>query len=200
MKHSLENRTPFPWQKKGLVLAPTGADFSHASHPCAIRFKEDLFVVAFTRRDSKQRSHIFLSYATLADGTMSLMGAPKLALHYGDPGYFDCDGAISVCFVEHKGQIYLYYVGWQNLPDTLWICDTGRAVLDPHALTLSREFAGPVLGRDRSNPLFAAATAFYVEGDVWETWYNSGIKWQKTEVGWRHYYGIHYARSADGVV
>jgi hypothetical protein len=199
LKRFLAENRPFPWRKKGLVFDPTGTDFTHASHPCAVHWKDDVFVLAFTRRDAHQRSQIFLSYATVKDGTLAMRGEPKLALRYGESGFFDCDGAISVCFVEHKGRIYLYYVGWQNLPDTLWICDTGRAILDPNSLTLTREFDGPVLGRDKSNPLFAAATAFHVSGDLWETWYNSGIKWEKTEAGWRHYYGIHYAQSSDGV-
>lgn len=199
MRHFLEQNRPFPWRKVKLLYEPTGSDFSHGSHPCAVHIRDDLYVIAFTRRDSRQRSHIFLSYATVANGTMALLGMPKLALGYGEPGYFDCDGVISVCFVEYGGRIYLYYVGWQNLPDSLWICDTGRAVLDADALELRREFPGPVLGRDKSNPLFAAATAFHVSDDKWKTWYNSGIRWEKTAEGWRHYYGIHYAESSNGV-
>jgi hypothetical protein len=199
MKGFLVANEPFPWQKKGRVFAPAGNEFSHGSHPCAVHYDGDRFVVAFTRRDSRQRSHIFLSYATVADGRLALTGEPKMALRYGEPGFFDCDGVISVCFVTHRGHIYLYYVGWQNLPDSLWICDTGRAVLDPAALELTREFPGPVLARDKNNPLFAAATAFHVSGDKWRTWYNSGIKWERTDSGWKHYYGIHYAESDDGI-
>ena len=199
MKGFLAANKPFPWRKKGQVFAPAGGEFSHGSHPCAVHVEGDLFVVAFTRRDSKQRSHIFLSYATVAEGRLSLAGEPKMALRYGEPGFFDCDGVISVCFVTHRGRIYLYYVGWQNLPDSLWICDTGRTLLDPAALELTREFPGPVLARDKNNPLFAAATAFHVFGDKWRTWYNSGIKWERTDSGWKHYYGIHYAESADGI-
>lgn len=199
MREYVDRRRPFPWRKQGSVFQPSGGDFSYGSHPCAVHYKDDTFVIAFTRRDTRQRSHIFLSYAVVKDGSMELIGEPKLALRYGEPGYFDCDGVISVCFVKNDGKIYLYYVGWQNLPDTLWICDTGRAVLDPVKLTLTREFSGPVLGRDKSNPLFAAATAFHVAGGKWQTWYNSGIRWERTDSGWRHYYGIHYAESADGI-
>ncbi len=199
MRDFLVTNRPFPWRKRGQVFAPAGGEFTHGSHPCAVQVEGDRFVVAFTRRDAKQRSHIFLTYATVAQGRVSLVGEPKMALRYGEPGCFDCDGVISVCFVTHRGRIYLYYVGWQNLPDSLWICDTGRAVLDPATLELTREFPGPVLARDKNNPLFAAATAFHVSGDKWRTWYNSGIKWERTESGWKHYYGIHYAESDDGI-
>ena len=199
MKRFLESTNPFPWQKKGRVFTPTAREYSHGSHPCAVHFRDDTFIVAFTRRDVSQRSHVFLSHANVAGGQLVLEGKPKLALCPGAPGCFDCDGAISVCFVEHKDVIYLYYVGWQNLPEGLWICDTGRAILNPYDLTLTREYLGPVLGRDKNNPLFAAATAFHVSGDHWQTWYNSGLKWEKNEDGWHHQYGIHYAESHNGI-
>lgn len=199
MQHYLNEQIPFPWVKKGRVFNPEGTQFTHGSHPCAIHLNEDTFVVAFTRRDNNQRSNIFLSYARVGNGNVELLGEPKLAMSYGEPGHFDCDGAISVCLIEHDEKIYLYYVGWQNLPDGLWICDTGRAILDPHNLELVREFSGPVLGRDKDNPLFAAATAFHVSGNNWKAWYNSGVKWEKTAKGWHHKYGVHYAESDDGI-
>lgn len=199
MKRFLDAQQSFPWQKTGRIYEPSGTDFTHGSHPCAIHYKDDFFVIAFTRRDLNRRSQIFLCHARVSDGQVTLIGEPVHALSHGEPGCFDCDGAISVCLVEDKGQMYLYYVGWQNLPDTLWQCDTGRALLNPVELTLAREFKGPVLGRDKDNPLFAAATAFHVDGGHWKTWYNSGIRWEKTADGWHHYYGIHYAESANGV-
>lgn len=198
--HSFVSRNqPFPWLKKGLVFEPGCDGFSHGSHPCAVHIEGNRYVFAFTRRDARQRSHIFLCTAVVSDDQVELLGTPKLALWPGEPCHFDCDGVISVCFVKHGGAIYLYYVGWQNLPEGLWICDTGRVRLDVGELTLVREFQGPVLGRDKTNPLFAAATAFHVSGDLWQTWYNSGIRWAKTAQGWKHYYGIHYAHSHNGV-
>lgn len=199
LKSLVAGQQPFPWRKKGLLFTPPADDFSHGSHPCAIHIDGDRYVIAFTRRDARQRSHIFLCNAIVSDGRVELQGTPKLALHPGGPCHFDCDGAISVCLVKHGGAIYLYYVGWQILPEGLWICDTGRAILDERALSLTREFTGPVLGRDKNNPLFAAATAFHVSGDLWQTWYNSGISWTKTADGWKHHYGIHYAHSHNGV-
>ena len=199
MQKRIEQMKPFSWKKKGLVFQPNIAGYTHGSHPCAIHYHDDIFVIAFTCRDSRSRSHVFLSYATLAQGTLELLGQPKLALCPGETGFFDCDGVISVCFIEHNNLHYLYYVGWQNLPESLWICDTGRAILNLETLTLEKEFLGPVLGRDKHNPLFAAATAFYIKDGIWHTWYNSGIKWEKRANGWHHHYGIHHAQSNDGI-
>ncbi|RAP37468.1 hypothetical protein B1207_04655 [Legionella quinlivanii] len=198
-KEHLNNEKPFKWEKKGLVFKPDITGFTHGSHPCIIHFKDELFIVAFTCRDASQRSHIFLSYGMISDDQLLLLGEPKIALAPGEPGYFDCDGVISVCLIKHDNQYYLYYVGWQNLPEKLWLCDTGRAILDPTELSLKKEFPGPVLGRDKNNPLFAAATAFHIKDSIWHTWYNSGVKWEKREHGWHHHYGIHHAQSVNGI-
>lgn len=199
MEKQLQKNQPFPWKKLGLVFEPTIPGFTHGSLPCAIHLRDDTFIVAFTCRDNNQRSHIFLSYATVHGEQMVLTGTPTLALAPGEPGYFDCDGTIGVCFVKHNDQYYLYYVGWMNLPNNLWMCDTGRALLDHNNLTLEKEFFGPVLGRDKNNPLFAAATAFHIQDGIWHAWYNSGVKWAKSEQGRKHYYGIHHAHSPNGV-
>ncbi len=189
----------FHWEKKGLIFVPNISGFTHGSHPCIMHVKDDNHVVAFTGRDKNSKSHIFLTHAIVNDGRFNLVGEPRLALSPGPIGYFDCDGAISVCFIRHRNDCYLYYVGWQNLPEGLWICDTGRVVVDTDNLSLRREYSGPVLGRDKNNPLFAAGTAFLIIDGVWHTWYNSGIRWEKTEQGFKHYYGIHHARSENGV-
>lgn len=194
----LERTTPYDWKKMGLICTASES-YTHASHPCAIHYHDDIFIIAYTQRDSQQRSQIFLSYARVADGRVTLIGVPKLALTHGEKGHFDCDGSISGCFIKHKNDFYLYYVGWLNLPDGLWTCNTGRAILDPEKLTLRREFSGPVLGMDKTNPLFAAATAVYESNGLWQTWYNSGIQWERKNSAWNHYYGFFYAESTNGV-
>jgi hypothetical protein len=199
LSNYLKNGTVFPWRKKGLVYEPNMEGWTHGSHSCALHLQGNEFLIAFTSRDLTRRSHIFLATATITTESLIFTSSPQLALYPGPIGTFDCDGVISVCFVKHHSNIYLYYVGWQNLPEGLWICDTGRALVDVQKLTLRKEFEGPVLGRDKQHPLFAAATAFYIKDDLWHTWYNSGIAWSKTESGWSPRYGIHHATSSDGV-
>ncbi len=196
MQRYLRDGRPFPWRKAGLVFDPTGTPYTHGSHPCAVQVAGDELIVAFTRRDSLQRSHIFLSRSRVSPNGMTLLGQPALALRYGEPGDFDCDGAISVCFAQAEGRTYLYYVGWKNLPDGRWLNHTGRSILDPEALTLTREGSLHGLGEDQC--LFSAATAVRVTGHRWQTWYNREVRWENRDDGWHHWYGIHYAESADG--
>lgn len=199
MKDWLANNKIIPWDKQGLIYAPPKDGFTHSSHPCCLAYSQNNYIVAFSRRDVHKRSQIFLAMAEAKHGHFAFKTKPKLCWTHGEPGHFDCDGAISVCLIEHNGCIYLYYVGWQNLLDIPWTCETGRLRLDPKSLTLEREFKGPVLARDKDNPIFASGTAFLIENDRWKTWYNSALKWNKTEAGWQPQYGIHYAESSDGV-
>lgn len=190
----------YQWQKKGRLYKPEQDGFSHGSHPCMVQIEESIFLLAFTRRDKNNHSHIFLSKVIVEDGNIQLTEKPKLVLSPGKKGRFDCDGVISVAFVKHQNMFYLYYVGWQNLPDNMWICDTGRAVIEVETMTMHREFSGPVFGRDKHNPLFAAATAFHVsESGLWYSWYNSGISWTDNNEEPHHRYGIHFATSNNGV-
>ena len=191
---------PFRWRKLGRVFeAAMTHGYTHGSHPCALHLKGDTFLLAFTCRDANRRSHIFLAHAEISGDDFRFLGQPTLALSPGPTGAFDCDGTISVCFVQNEGRIYLYYVGWQNLPDAIWTVGTGRLIVDAEALTLTREFPGPVFGQDKHNPLFVGATAFHVDAGFWQTWYNSGIIWERRGSGWFHRYGIHYGWSKDGV-
>lgn len=190
----------FSWTKRGLLYEPNIPGFSHGSHPAIAHISGDEFILAFTARDADQRSHVFLSTATVQNGAIELHGKPKLALRPGQEMYFDCDGAVSGCIVPWQGRFYLYYVGWQNLSRGGWICDTGRAILDVENLTLEREFLGPVLGRDRRHPLFLAATAYCIDPEgLWHCYYNSGLSWEKTDDGWHHVYGLHHATSRNGL-
>ena len=188
------------WAKRGRIFDGDLPGWSHGSHPCVIHLHGDTFLFAVTCRTAEQKSHVFLSYVDVTNGTIAISHPLSLALGCGAPGHFDCDGVISGCIVKADERYYLYFVGWQNLPNGLWACDTGRAIVDPDTLSCEREFSGPILGRDRNHPLFAAATAFFVtEEGTWHTWYNSGVSWTKTPEGWHHRYGLYHAVSEDGL-
>lgn len=187
------------WEKKGLIVNKAQDGFTHASHPSMIHLEENKFLMAFSSRKNKQ-SHIFLCHARINNKKIEITSDIKLALSPSKPGYFDSEGLLNCCFVKHKEKIYIYYSGWQNIQNGLWHCDTGRAIACPKSLTAKKEFDGPVLGRDKNNPIFAAATSVHVDGNNnWKTWYNSGISWEKRGSDWHCKYGIHYATSVNGI-
>ena len=195
------HKKQFEWQKMGLVFQQTDSNWTHSSHPVIIPLPNGEYILGFTSRDKNRRSHIFFSKVEFNGERFSYLTKPKIVIRPGDIGYFDCDGAISVSCVKEKNNWFLYYVGWQNLPREMWICDTGRAKIDLEKIEAYKEFEGPVLGRDKNHPLFAAATAFHIdENGIWHTWYNTGIKWEEKRDGsLKHYYGIYHATSKDGI-
>jgi len=190
----------FQWHKKGHLFVLEKEGFTHSSHPCIVQIKKDKFILAFSSRDSNNRSHIFFCKAEVRNSKIKIIGKPSLALGLGKPGNFDCDGVLSCCFVKTEDYYYLYYSGWQNFPGGFWLCDTGRAIVDIENLSAEREFDGPVLARDIDNPLFAAATSIQVNNEgKWHTWYISGLKWEKTDNGWKVLESVRHAESFDGI-
>lgn len=197
----MNTRKPFAWQKKGLVYADEIPGFTFASHPCVYHLKDDEFLLAFTRRDEKQHSNIFLTRAHVANGNVTLTCEPRLALTPGAPGTFDCDGAASMCMVEDGGQIYLYYGSWQNLPAKgMWIAESGRVRVNLEKMVCEREFEGPVFGRCIDEPLWGTGPCLMKEGNQWHVWYVSLDRWEPQSDGtFKHFYNLKHRYSDDGI-
>jgi len=198
--------TPFKWKKKGLLIAPgAGRDgFTHASHACALHITEDEFLLIYSVRNSNSRAHIFSQKATVTDGSITPQGEPTMSLGLGMLGTFDSDGLLVCAPVKiSEDKSYLYYSGWNNLRSDygdLWLCDTGLATINHKTLEFARAFEGPVMSRNRHNPLFAAATSVLLEEGIFKSWYNSGLNWEAgTDQSKKMRYGIHYAESNDGL-
>ena len=116
------------------------------------------------------------------------MDTPKLALSPGAPGSFDCDGLLPASFTCDAGNIYLYYGSWQNLPNKMWISETGRAVFDPATFSLRKEFPGPIFGRSLDEPYWGTTLWVIREGELWRGWYTSLDRWEKSGDSYKHYY------------
>ena len=193
----------FKWEKKGLLVEPSAGiqDFTHASHPCIQHIKDDKFLLIWSMRDSRKRSHVFRQTCLIKNGEISTLGDVTLAMSPGKMGTFDCEGLLSCCPVRiSKDKVLFYYSGWNNYAESLWLCDTGLAEIDLKSLKFNRVFEGPVMGRDRHNPYFAAGTSVILEDGLYRSWYNSGLSWQMEKDGsWKARYGVHYAESHDGI-
>jgi hypothetical protein len=196
----------FNWTRRGLLVSPGAgkANFSHASHACALHIKDEVFLIIYSVRNSSQRAHIFSQKMTAVDGVLTLIGQPSLSLGIGKTGTFDQDGLLACAPVRISDKMsYFYYSGWNNIRSDhgdIWLCDTGLASINHETHEFERLSDGPVMSRNRFNPYFAAATAVILENGVFKSWYNSGISWDdslETEV--KPKYGIHYAESKNGL-
>ena len=82
-------------------------------------------------------------------------------------------------FVKHNKK-FIYIIQGGKIFSKVF----GIAILEEQSRTSKivskREFDGPVMGRDKFNPIFAAATSVHVDKEgKWKSWYNSGISWEK---------------------
>lgn len=192
----------FRWSTMGLLLSPGGGmpGYTHASHPCAVRLEGDRHLLIFSQRSPDKKSHIFGQLCDISKGEITLLDVAFHALGPGKLGTFDFEGLLACCpLVMPNGDIWLYYTGWNNLSEGIWLCDSGLATIDRETLKFSRESEGPIMSRSRENPLFAAATSVLQDAGMFRSWYNSGIEWYRTPEGLNARYGIHYAESGDGI-
>jgi len=199
----MKKHSGYLWGKKGLLILGGGGvqGYTHASHPCILQIDDDIHLLIFSMRDINNFSSIFTCLCKVKDGFIEIQEIPKLKLSPGRKGTFDSEGLLSCCVVNVSNvESYLYYSGWNNLSDGLWLCDTGLASINHDDLSISRKYEGPIMSRDRHNPYFAAGTSVLREGSFWRSWYNSGISWtQNQDSTWKPLYGIHYAESMNGI-
>lgn len=186
------------WLKKGLVCEPP-KNYTHCMLPCLIFDRDDVFVIAFSSRDTSRRSHIFLCRALLIDGKIEIVESPRLALSPGPLGHFDSDGVLTGSFLNFNGVDYLYYGGWENMVSVPYTANTGRLFFDKNTLSLEREFMSPVLSRNPQSPIFSGAPTFYKVGEELWCWYTSARNWIKNADGYKHYYSLRRAISSDGI-
>ncbi len=189
----------FCWEKKGLLLSESESGYSHCSHPTAINLNSNNYLIAYTSRDHQGKSNVFSCSAIVNQGKIELSPEREKVLSPGPIGHFDSDGTISASFLKISDKIYLYYVGWLNLTGGIWSCNSGRAVFDASNSKFHKEFAGPVIGINRNNPLFAAATTFLCKDEKIHCWYVSGLNWTKEKGELKHRYGIFHGSSSNGI-
>jgi hypothetical protein len=193
----------YHWRKLGIVFASEGQFpwmVSHAQVPFAERIEGNLYRIYFTTRDAQNRSHIaWLELdITRPDRILRLAEAPLLAP--GRPGTFDDCGAMMSWMVRHRGQRFLYYIGWNGRGTVPFHVSIGLAV-GPETATIPAFSAlpGPILERDVIDPYFCSNPCVLVEGERWRMWYLSGLGWADLARGVSASYDIRYADSVDGI-
>lgn len=190
------------WTKRGLIFDPQGRTawfVSHAALPVVWTLTDKLCRVYFSGRDAKNRAQI--GYFEFDPGNPALTAtlSDSAVIPCGELGTFDDRGATSSCVVEHAGQVYQYYTGW-NLGVTVpFYYGIGLAISEDGGKHFRKISAAPVLGRNAIDPYLCASPSILVEDGVWRMWYVSGVRWAIEEGKPKHYYHIKYAESRDGV-
>jgi hypothetical protein len=178
-----------------------GSDWgrTHAMVPFVSRGDEPLELF-FSSRDERGRSHTGRARLSLTEAGGSVEVEPRPVIGPGPLGGFDDSGAMGACLVAHEGRLFLYYIGWTLAVTVPFATYIGLAVSDDGGQTFTRVSRGPVVGRTDADPFLATSPWVLVEDGRWRMWYASGVRWEATPDGPKHYYRIVYAESGDGIV
>lgn len=190
------------WIKKGIIYSPgvkTGWCVSHAVAPTVLPLDDERFKIYFTTRDDKNRSHIAWVSVLEDEGNWRVLSAGETpVLVPGAPGTFDDSGVMTSCLIQGSGEIFFYYTGWNlgvTVPFRLGI---GLAISEDDGITFKKVSPGPILDRNIVDTILVASPYVLFDSGHYRMWYVSGVKWEKTSLGLKHYYHIRYASSHDG--
>lgn len=171
---------------------------SHAMVPFLGTWDDGLELF-FSSRDAKGRSHTGRGLLTLGQEGGSVAVSPRSVLDPGPLGGFDDSGAMGACLVDYEDRLFLYYIGWTLAVSVPFATYIGLAISDDRGKTFRRASRGPVIGRTDADPFLATSPWVRIEDGRWRMWYTSGVRWEQTTDGPKHYYRIVYAESTDGV-
>ncbi|MFQ5787998.1 MAG: hypothetical protein ACE5H1_08450 [Thermodesulfobacteriota bacterium] len=188
------------WIKKGQIFKPEGQFdwvMTHSMLPIPERRGDDLYRVYFSGRDKFNRSLVGYVEFDINNPKKILKISEKPVLGLGELGTFDDNGVTPSWIVNHEGEKYLYYVGW-NKGSTVRMAEmAGLAISVDGGETYQRVSRAPILERTDKEPLtLLAATCVLVEDRIWRMWYVSGTEWVHKDFV---RYNIKYAESKDGI-
>lgn len=167
---------------------------SHAANPVAEPISTSTIRVYFSTRDADRRSHItFLEFDI---STLKVTKAPdNCLLHPGELGTFDDSGVAASWLVEHGGDTWMLYLGW-NLGVTVpWRNSIGLARLNREKMILDRYSRAPLLDRCDADPYSISYPCTINDDGVTRIYYGSNLAWGKEQESMAHV--IKYAAGAD---
>lgn len=189
------------WRKLGQIWCANGNPAwaaNYAALPTIESREGDYVQVIVSPRDTVGRSRpLRLIFDMHELRVVDVEREPLLPL--GPPGTFDDSGIMPCWTVKHKGQQYIYYIGWNQAVTVPFQNAIGMAAKKYDDPMYEKVSFGPVLGRSRQEPYFTASCAVLIEGEIWRMWYLSCVDWREHGGNLRHHYHIKYAESANGL-
>lgn len=190
------------WRKLGLVFRPQGdVEWmrSHAANPVVEHIEGNRFRVYFSARDSRNRSQIGALLMELSGGTATVLdGSVHHVLAHGKNGRFDDSGATVTGLVVRGARRHLYYVGWNRTVTIPFRNAIGVAVSDDGGHTYARLSEGPIVDRDRVDPISLSYPFLLWDENRYRIWYGSCVEWDGSTV-LDYEFSLKYAESVDGL-
>ncbi len=191
------------WEKLGKVVAPISSSswMSHYAGPSFARSQGDGIEIFVTGRDEKNQSRIGRILLRKRDESYHVTEMTEQAIFdLGEIGTFDESGVSYPWILNHKGQEFMYYVGWVAGGKNRFQNFTGVATRNPVNDGWQRWAKVPVLDRTPTEPLgTGSCCVFQYEGQLMML-YTAFEPWLQVEnAANRPSYNIKIATSHDGI-
>jgi len=188
------------WVKKGLIFKPEGQYewvTTHSMLPIADHISGDLYRIYFSGRDKLNRSLTGYIEIDITNPKKILKISPEPILSLGSLGAFDDNGVSPTWMVNHQGEKYLYYFGWNKGSLVRAAEVSGLAISKDGGESFQRFSRAPVIDRTDDEPYqILVISCILIENGKWRMWYDSADEWQTPELP---RYNIKYAESTDGI-
>jgi hypothetical protein len=190
------------WRKLGRIITPDpGVPWMSAyCGPTFVKALSDRVLrVYMSGRDEQNISGIGTVDLDARDLKTILRVSPQPVFDVGQPGCFDERGVAYPWLVEDGAREMMYYVGWIAGGLAGFFNDSGVAAAPAGTEDFRRVTRAAMLERTDAEPFGTGSACVRREADGWKMWYTSFDRWERHGAGFRHYYCIKYATSADGV-
>lgn len=190
------------WQKLGLVYCAGGEQpwaQSHAFIPTSMMLDDERIRVYAAFLDNEKTGRVGYVDVDARNPLRILKVSKEPVLDIGAPGTFDEGGVSPTCLIEHKGKLYLYYIGWQLGVKVPYLLFVGLAVSNDGGASFERNARVPCLDRSDQEFLLRSAASVLRDDGRWRMWYVAGNQWIENAGKQLPRYNIRHLESADGV-
>lgn len=176
---------------------------SHAQVPIIDPYSQTndptLFRIYYNTRDNLNRTYCSFIDVDFSKSPEIKYVHTKPLLKLGKQGHFDDSGIMASSIVNHRGQKFLYYTGWNKSVDVSYRLAVGLMISVDNGNSFQKYSFGPILDRSCSEPITCSQPFVMIENDIWRMWYLSYTHWVKVSGKYEPCYNIKYAESSDGV-
>jgi hypothetical protein len=187
------------WRKHGVIYEPRNHgpwNRSHAQLP-TLDCRDDVVRVYYATRDRKNRSLPGFFEVSINEPGKLRRDHAKPVMELGELGAFDDSGVMPSWILEHNGNRYLYYIGW-NLGGTVPYRNAIGLAVESGDDSFQRVYPGPIMDRTSSAPHFCACPCVLIDGGIFRMWYLACQGWEKQGGRIEPVYDIRHAQSTDG--
>ena len=170
---------------------------NHAQVPTPWAMKDRIRIYYAGRNNGKS----YPTYFDLSHDLKNILYVHSKPIMAGaSPGMFDADGVMPSCVIERNGELWMYYIGWNELKNTArYQNEIGLAISKDGGETFQRKFMGPIMGRSAMEPGLAVMPFVIEDKGIFKMWYQSGTGWHFVDGQYEPTYVIKYADSINGI-